>query len=173
MNQGRPSLWKRLRSRPLLSLALDVILIVAVFLAIHAWNTRSLRTGALPDLDLHALSSSSVPEARGVGVIYFFAPWCVYCKNSIDNLESLVSGGHVDWARAVALEYPSLADVRAFVDDTGFTQPVLLGNGSVARQWGIQAFPTYFVINDEGKITSRSVGYSTKAGLWLRARLAQ
>ena len=152
---------------------MDVSLIIAVFLAIHAWNTRSLRSGALPDLDLPALSSLTVPETRGVGVIYFFAPWCIYCKNSIDNLESLVTSGRVGWARAVALEYESLEDIHEFVGDTGFTQPVLLGSRDVARQWGIRAFPTYFVIDADGEIASRSVGYSTKAGLWMRAKLAE
>ncbi|MBT8061958.1 MAG: redoxin domain-containing protein [Xanthomonadales bacterium] len=168
-----PNAWRRLRRRPVLSLSIDVAVIVLVFLLIHSWNTRNLRQGVLPDLKLPALSASEIPETEGVGVIYFFAPWCFYCKNSIDNVEALVTEGRLDWARAVALEYDSKGAVQAFVDETGFRQPVLLGNGGVTREWGIQAFPTYFVVDSDGRISSRSVGYSTKAGLWLRARLAE
>jgi thioredoxin-related protein len=39
--------------------------------------------------------------------------------------------------------------------------------------WQIRGFPTYFVIDGDGKIVSRSVGYSTKIGLQIRAWLNQ
>lgn len=165
--------WRRLRKRPVLSLAVDVAVIVTAFIVIHAWNTRDLRSGRAPDLQLPVLDASVITETTGAGVVYFFAPWCSYCKHSIDNLESLVSEGRISWARAVALDYASLDAVREFIDETGFRQAVLLGNRDVSRQWGIRAFPTYFVIDSEGRIASRSVGYSTKAGLWLRAKLAE
>jgi thiol-disulfide isomerase/thioredoxin len=162
--------WTALRASRWGSLAFDVGVILLVFMAIHSWNTRELPSGAsVPVLDLARLDlqrsgegakAGALPPGE-TGVVYFFAPWCFYCRNSIDNLESLVRGGDIAWARAVALDYDNLDEVRSFVAKTGWTQPVLLGNEETAGEWSIRAYPTYFVIGPDGRIESRSVGYST------------
>lgn len=169
--------WATLRKRPGFALAFDVCVIMLVFIAIHAWNTRQLPQGnAVPALVLAQLDSTTVEQelpSDGVGVVYFFAPWCFYCKNSIDNLDKLVANGDIAWARAVALDYGNIEEVRQFITETGLSQPVLLGTQQTTRDWNINAFPTYFVIDANGDITGRSVGYSTSLGLWVRSKLAQ
>ena len=166
-----------LRSRYWLSLGFDVLVIVVAFWLIHAWSTRDLpRDEPAPGLHLAHLDVTVPVEGipDGVtGVVYFFAPWCFYCRNSIDNLDELVQDGDIAWARAVALDYSDVDEIRAFVAETGLQQPVLLGNGQTARDWNIRAFPTYFVVDANGRISSRSVGYSTRLGLWFRTWLAQ
>jgi thiol-disulfide isomerase/thioredoxin len=169
--------WATLRKRPGFALAFDVGVIILVFIAIHAWNTRQLPQGnAVPELVLAQLDSAVIEQelpSDGVGVVYFFAPWCFYCKNSIDNLDKLVASGDLAWARAVALDYGDQGEVRQFVAETGLSQPVLLGTPQTTQDWNINAFPTYFVIDANGDITGRSVGYSTSLGLWVRSKLAR
>ena len=169
--------WGRLRSRFWLALAFDAALILAVFFAIHSWQTRSLPIDEpAPETVLALLDGSGVRSAVGndsVGIVYFFAPWCFYCRTSIDNLEALAAGGAVDWATAIALDYQDPDDVQAFVDRTGVSLPVLMGTGRTAADWSIRAFPTYYVIDAEGRISSRSVGYSTWFGMRLRAWMAK
>ena len=156
-------------------------MIITVFLLIHGWNTRQLPDGEqVPGLMLAQLDAGRelAGDLQGLpqnetGVVYFFAPWCFYCRNSIDNLDKLVENGDIAWARAVALDYGEIEEVRAFVAETGLRQPVLLGNAQTSRDWNIRAFPTYFVVDADGRISSRSVGYSTSLGLWARARMAQ
>ncbi len=165
--------WARLRSRWVLSLVFDVFLILAVFGAIHAWQTRDLPVDqAAPRTVLALLDGSGVESAvrpGEPGVVYFFAPWCFYCKTSIDNLDDLVDSGAVAWGTAVALDYESAAEVSEFVEETGISLPVLMGDGRTAADWSIRGFPTYYVIDAEGRIHSRSVGYSTKLGMRWRA----
>ena len=168
--------WKRFRSHFWWSLALDALLIMAVFLAIHAWQTRDLpddepapRT-VLKLLDGDSLRAATEPGAPGV--VYFFAPWCFYCKTSIGNLDDLVADGRVAWATTVALDYADHGEVRAFVEKTGISLPVLMGDAGTAADWSVRAFPTYYVIDSEGRISSRSVGYSTLLGMLARTRLA-
>lgn len=168
--------WGRLRARKGLSLLLDVAVIVAVMIAIHAWQTRNLPDEVVPDtvlalLDGDAMATAVVPGK--VGVVYFFAPWCFYCKHSIGNLDSLVAEGRVGWGRAIALDYQSADEVRDFIAENGVRLPVLLGDGQTAADWSIRAFPTYYVIDREGRISSRSVGYSSALGIRVRASLAR
>lgn len=169
--------WRNFRSRKGWSLGFDVLLIVAVFMVIHTWNARNLPQGdAIPDLPLTSLDTENQPlelPSSGTGVVYFFAPWCAYCKHSIGNLEQLVRTGDLAWAQTVALDYSNVDEVRDFVRQTSLTLPVLMGNLQTGLDWNIQAFPTYFVIDSQGKITGRSVGYSTRLGLWARIRIAR
>lgn len=169
--------WTSFRNHYWASLAFDVFLLVVVFLLISVWQTRDLPDDDhRPPLELGWLDdmrADLVIVPGEVGVIYFFAPWCFYCKKSIDNLDGLVKGGDLAWARVVALDYQSLDEVREFIDGTGVDLPVLLGNPQTSSDWQIRAFPTYFVIDEEGAITSRSVGYSTYLGLRARVGMAR
>lgn len=167
--------WKKLRGHFWVSLFLDVLLIIAVFTLISMWQTRNLPDKEdVPPLEavwLDDRSADSVMVKGQVGVIYFFAPWCFYCRTSIDNLDELVASGKLAWARVVALEYESQDDVREFINETAVDLPVLLGSRQTTMDWNIRGFPTYFVIDANGEIASRSVGYSTKIGLKTRVWL--
>ena len=165
--------WGRFRSRKALSLLFDVALILAVFMALHAWQTRELPLDeAAPETVLALLDGSGTGSAMRpgeAGIVYFFAPWCVYCKTSIDNLDGLVADGDVAWGTAVALDYGDRSEVEEFIRKTGVTLPVLMGHSGTAADWSVRAFPTYYVIDADGRIASRSVGYSTWLGMRLRA----
>ncbi len=167
--------WKALRANYWGALAFDVVLIIAVFVLVNAWQTRNLpgdeHTPPLALAWLDDMRADSILVAGKTGVVYFFAPWCSVCRHSIGNLDALVANGKLPWARAVALDYSSLDEVRAFIATTGVKLPVLLGGPDTARDWQIQAFPTYFVIDGDGQIVSRSVGYSTSIGLQARVWL--
>jgi thiol-disulfide isomerase/thioredoxin len=164
--------WKALRANYWGSLAFDIVWIMLAFMLIHAWQTRNLpdddHTPPLELAWLDDMKADSIMVAGETGVVYFFAPWCFYCRHSIDNLDELVASGKLPWARAVALDYGSLDEVREFISETGVHLPVLLGSPQTTQDWQIQAFPTYFVIDGDGQIVSRSVGYSTKIGLQTR-----
>jgi thiol-disulfide isomerase/thioredoxin len=175
-SQSATSWWRRWRRHYWASLAGDVALLLGVMWAIHAWQTRDLPAD-LPaasfaaETELPALGGNrrlSVIGAEGRGVVYFFAPWCGWCRSSIGNVDGLLADGSIDWARAVALSYSSETEVAEFAARTGIGLPVLLGTDRTARDWSIKAFPTYFVIDADGTVLSRSVGYSTWLGLKLR-----
>ena len=148
------------------------MLILGVFLAIHAWQTRDLPIDEpAPQTVLSLLDSPGIQSAvrdGEAGIVYFFAPWCFYCRTSIDNLDKLVREGNLAWASAVALAYGDVNEVREFVNETGIGLPVLLGTAGTASDWSVKAFPTYYVIDADGNISSRSVGYSTSLGMRFR-----
>lgn len=169
--------WLGLRARPVPALVFDVFVIAGIMFAIHAWQTRDLPLDEpAPARILQSLdgtSAQSPVEPGAVGVVYFFAPWCRICRASMGNLDELVADGTVAWASAVALDYESTQAVEQFVDDVGISMPVLLGQGQEVSDWAIRAFPTYFVIDSDGRIVSSSVGYSTGLGLRFRVWWAE
>lgn len=164
--------WKALRANFWGSLAFDVVWIMLAFILVHAWQTRNLpgddHTPPLELAWLDDMTADSIMVEGETGVVYFFAPWCFYCRHSIDNLDELLASGKLSWARAVALDYGNLDEVRDFIRETDVHLPVLLGSPKTTQDWQIRAFPTYFVIDGDGQIVSRSVGYSTKIGMQTR-----
>jgi thiol-disulfide isomerase/thioredoxin len=159
------------------SVLLNAGLMVVVFLAASAWVSRNM----LP------ADGQVAPELRGItlagepydladandrpALVYFFAPWCKICAASSGNLTRLRRWRDVDDLEivAVALDWGLVREVRDYVDRHELNVTVVLGDVNVSRQWQIQAFPSYYVLDDQHRIVRRDIGYSTQFGLWLRA----
>lgn len=102
-------------------------------------------------------------------VVYFFAPWCSICDISIDNLQSLYEKNPNIDVIAVALDYVDQKQVLNFSSEHQLTFPVVYGNEQIKTAYKIQAYPSYYVLNEESTIISKSMGYSTELGLYLRS----
>jgi peroxiredoxin len=163
------------------SVLLNVALAAAVFIAATALQTRNMLPAdrqVAPGLDSMTLAGQPYDLGDAAGrpaLIYFFAPWCKICGASADNLARLRrwrDAGDFEMV-AVALDWGDAKEVRAYAErhDLGLT--VLLGDASIARQWQIYAYPSYYVLDSQHRIARRDVGYSSQLGLWWRAWTVQ
>jgi len=100
-------------------------------------------------------------------IVYFFAPWCTICKISMPNLQNKVTDGSLN-AIGIALDFDNSKQVKKFTNDLDITFPVLLGNHQIRQNYQIEAYPTYYVIDENLKLSARSMGYSTELGLTIR-----
>lgn len=159
------------------SFLLNAGLIAAVFFGVLAFQSRNML----------AADGEAAPALRGVtltgqpydledasakpALVYFFAPWCKICAASSGNLNRLRRWRDTDEIEivAVALDYRSADEVRDYVERHDLRVTVVLGDANVAGQWQIQAFPSYYVLNNEHRVVRRDIGYSSQLGLWLRA----
>ena len=159
------------------SFLLNAGLIAVVFFGGVAFKSR----------DMLAADGQVAPELRGTtltgqpydledararpALVYFFAPWCKICAASAGNLNRLRRWRDTDDIEivAIALDWATADEVRDYVEYHDLNVTVVLGNANVARQWQIQAFPSYYVLNSEHKVVRRDIGYSSQVGLWLRA----
>jgi len=162
-----------LRQRRLFRWTVDLLLIAVVFMAVNAWQTRRHRRGeSWPGLPVTALDSAPAlpPVAQGKpSLVAFWAPWCGVCSAEAANLNRVQR-----WlgARAnvftVALAYDQVASVEAFRRKHALEVPVYLGNDALQEHFQIDAFPTVYFLDEEGKVKRSSVGYTTTAGLLWR-----
>jgi thiol-disulfide isomerase/thioredoxin len=154
----------------------EALLFVGVFLAVHAWQTRGLiDTGAALPAPVTTLADlqgrqRDLREFLGRPVlVYFFAPWCGVCAASAGNLARLArwraEGLHVV---LVAMDYETVGEVTDYVHRHELGVPVLLGDAQTADAWRVAGYPTYYVLDGDGRVRRRDFGYSTLAGLWLR-----
>ena len=154
---------------------LNAAIILAVFLAVNAWQGKDLVSNQVsaPSFRLPAISGDSVAledfQGRRV-LLYFFAPWCKVCDFSIGNLNWVRKLRGEDSAAllAVALSYDDLQSVNSFVERNPLEVPVLLGTPELFKSYRIRAFPTVYTVNKSGEVDGSTVGYATTLGLWWR-----
>ena len=151
-------------------------MLVLLFLFYAYQSNGLLRTGELPAPPLKATLLSGThydlrTDSARATLVYFFAPWCGVCAASsgnIDHLRKLRSDDGLEII-LVALDWETPGEVQAYVDKHEINVPVLLGDASIARDWNVYAFPTYYMLDSLHRVAHRDLGYSTLAGLWLRS----
>ena len=165
------------RLAKLRSLLLNAGIVVIVFSVASAFQSRNMLDadgeaapplrGVTLDGEVYGLAGVSGRPA----LIYFFAPWCKICGASAGNLNRLHRWRGPDDFEvvAVALDWASAEEVRAYVERHEFDMPVLLGDSNFRGQWQIYAYPSYYVLDSEHRIARRDVGYSSQLGLLWRA----
>ena len=163
--------------RRLRSLLLNAGLFLVIFLAATAYQSRNmLETGGQVAPGLRGTTLAGEPydlaEARSrPALVYFFAPWCKICAASAGNLNRLRRWRDETELEmvAVALDWRTAEEVSAYAERHKLDIPVVLGDASVAENWQIYAFPSYYVLDGGHRITRRDIGYSSQLGLLWRA----
>jgi thiol-disulfide isomerase/thioredoxin len=154
--------WKRT--------AMEIGIVVAIFFAFRAWQTRDAPHGPAPALSGPSVEGTPLALAARPGkpvLVHFWATWCGVCRAEQDTIDALAEDHEVI---TVAAQSGSPGQVAAFVQQENLRFPVIVdASGELARRWGVHAFPTSFVLAPDGTIRSTEVGYTTSLGL--RARL--
>ncbi len=155
---------------------LEALVFAVIVVGIQAWRARDLlpaddRVTApafeLADLDGRRWSAADL--AGKPAVIYFFAPWCGVCAASSPQLRWFHRwrGDDVQ-VLLIGLDYAAPDEVRSYATRHELTMPVLMGIPATGAAYRIGGYPTYYVIDAQGRIARRDVGLTTIVGLWLR-----
>jgi peroxiredoxin len=143
-----------------------------------------------PSFQLETPQGTKVKLAslRGKAVLLeFFATWCPHCQAEAPHLRrmivSLPRSGYAfvsvnadgedaasisAFHRYFALPYPALLDPSS--EPGSFTHPG--GPGPVSRRYGVETYPTFYVLDRAGRITWRSDGEQPDALLLRELRHA-
>ncbi len=154
----------------------EAVVVLAAVLAIGVVQTRHhLGGGAQPAASFRTLDGATVTleSLRGRPVaLAFWAPWCQVCAAQSGNL-SRVSRWAGDRGRvvSVAAAYGDVGEVRAYMKEHEVTYPVLLGDDDTVRAFRVEAFPTVYFLDEQGRIKRSVAGYTTTAGLLARLLL--
>ncbi|MDC2887796.1 TlpA family protein disulfide reductase [Psychrosphaera algicola] len=152
--------------------------IVVVFLVFNLVST--IRETSLLSYD-ETVHRFIMPTVKGTTVnseqlkgkptlIYFWAPWCSVCNISLPNLQDFYRdyGSEINIV-SVVLSYQQIEDVHMKIIKHKLDFPVLLGTNEVADEFNITGFPTYYLLDADQKVVSKSLGYSSELGMRLRA----
>ena len=158
----------------------QILIVVAIFFTVQWYQQRNLLPTSAnisaPEFQLKEVESGesfSLHDFKDKKLLlYFFAPWCGVCKFSISSLQDIFLEMDQDQYAvvAVAISYESQQEVLNFKSQHKLSLPVLMGSDALASQYNVDAFPTYYVINEHGYITARDLGFSTNIGMQWRLK---
>lgn len=107
----------------------------------------------------------SLSDFKGkVILIDFWATWCPFCRESIPILGSLYNDYKDKGLEiiGIALEYDGGKGLKRFAEQKNITYTLLIGNEKLATEYSAYGVPTRFLINREGKIVEKFVGFQDK-----------
>lgn len=129
-------------------------------------KVRSLEGKVAPYVELTALNGEAFnmkEEHKGkVILLDFFEIWCGPCLESIPKIKELARRYPSDqfevWA--VVHDQRTFEKIPKFVKNREIEYPTLFGTKESEEEFGVNAFPTYAIIDKKGVIQFLSVGYS-------------
>lgn len=96
-------------------------------------------------------------------VLEFWSTTCGACRKGFPIVEGLHREGRDDLVvltvnTEAATPTQARKDVARFVEQFGYTVPILMDNGSVSRAYDVRAIPHTVIIDREGRIASMHTG---------------
>lgn len=138
---------------------------------VSAAATAQISGRIAPGFALHDVAGKSVNFSQYEGkvvLVDFWATWCPPCRRSIPDLSEL-HGKYSDRGFEVvgiSLDQPGDDRVAQFSAQMKIPYTVVMGNVQVAADWNIgSAIPIAFLVDRNGEIVDRLVGYQDKSVL--------
>ena len=159
-----------------LSMFGQIALAFIIFILLSEWQAADMRNEGeevkpltSPTLGGDIMTFPDQSAQSENTLVYFFAPWCTICDLSMGNLNLVKHQFNSDVnVLIVALDYQSIEEVQEFIADKELDFPVILGDSRWSREYQIRAFPSYYIIDSSGTVLSRTMGYSSTAGMLSR-----
>ncbi len=131
-------------------------------------ETEPAVTGQAPDFDLENFAGGRVrlsDHRDKVVLVNFWATWCPPCVKEVPDFVELY-GKYRERGLVIlgiSVDHNPGAVLPAFIERHKVNYPILLDDGKVAGDYGgITGIPTTFLIDREGMIRGRHVGYRPK-----------
>lgn len=116
-------------------------------------------------LDLEGKPFSFSDLKGKVVILDFWATWCPPCREEIPHFKALYSQYKSEGLEVVGISVDKggVNVVKSFARDYEINYPILMGNQEVAADYGgIRGIPTTFVVDRQGRIVEKFVGYRDK-----------
>ncbi len=149
-------------------LLFNLLLLLSLLIACSSEDPRSYTSSynlQMPEFSLKDINGNIVhsKDLKGkIILIDFWTTWCMPCRMEIPHLiklqEKYAKKGFT--VLGINLENKKREVIKAFAQKNKINYPILMGDQKTAGKFGsIQSIPTAFLIDKEGNINSKFVGY--------------
>lgn len=121
----------------------------------------------LPDIEGNEVKLSDYRDK--IVVLNFWTTWCKYCKTEMPEFQEAQKEYAESGDDVVMLTVNVQEDeetVKKYLSDNGITLPVLIDkDGSIAAAYGVNGFPTTYIIRKDGTLYKYAPGAIDKKTL--------
>ena len=124
-----------------------------------------------PDFSLRSDQGKTVTLSAlkgNVVLVNFWATWCGPCRAEMPGFDEVYKKFHGKGLEiiGVSLDRRGWQDVTPYLKKFPVSYPIVLGYQNLVEAYGnFDAIPTSFLIDKEGKIVERHIGYMSKTDL--------
>ena len=148
---------------------------LAILLGVTAFQSRNLLSdrAPAPAFKLYDMKGRAHDLSQYQGkktMLLFWAPWCTVCHAESHNVKA-IKAAYKDEINVVSVALAYEGDrtkVEGFIKKHDVDYTVLLGHTQTQRDYKISAFPTLYILDEQGRIEDSLVGYTTELGMRLR-----
>jgi peroxiredoxin len=136
-------------------------------------------SGKAPDFTLKNLEGEEIALSKLKGrvvLLDFWATWCGPCRESIPHLIDLYNNFQSKGFTIIGMSVDKEKEeetLRRFVKSMDIPYPVVLSPEQLARQYGISGIPTTLLIDREGKILEKIVGFNSTIAKHLTSKISE
>jgi thiol-disulfide isomerase/thioredoxin len=129
-------------------------------------NMVGISLATLPDIsDWLNRTSSEKFVATDLTIIYFWSKSCPSCHANMPELQKIRNGYADKGLQVISIHRPmgeidlDIEEVRKIAQELGVTEPCALDNDhKIGNALGVNAWPTYFLFDGEGKLRRHATG---------------
>lgn len=136
----------------------------------YAERPERARGEIVPDLELTTLEGEPITDESLEGqvvVIDFWATWCLPCRKSLPTLKALHDlGEESGLLTVVSISSETPETVRPFAEEEGMVWVLARDDSGYAVKQGfnVQSLPTILLVDHQGWILERQVGWGSDSG---------
>ncbi len=151
-----------------------LLLLILIYWAVQAYQGRDAAdSGPAPPIEAIALNGEAISLQSLKGqplLIYFWATWCHICALTRDSIDNIAQDHPVI---TIASQSGEDYEIRSYIDEHNFSAIVINDRDNrLSQRYGVNAFPSVFVLDAKGEIDDVEIGLSSEWGLRLRLWLA-
>lgn len=140
-----------------------VVVVAAVLVVVSRSSSGTTSTASATDSSVQVIAPGDFDVADYAGkplVVNMFGSWCPPCNMEAPDLGTFAEQNPGAQVVGIACE-DTESNAVAFMKKYGLTYPLVVDDGSLTQQFGVNAFPTTIFYNAKGKEVDRLVGASS------------
>jgi thiol-disulfide isomerase/thioredoxin len=148
-------------------ITIALVLLFIVSQIISYIRAPELGSDQLPKIEVELLDGSQFSVKKGKPLlVHFWSTSCPACKLEAPNIETISKKYEV---LTILVDAESHEKVKAYMQENELSFKVLNDeHGTWTKQFKVEAYPTTFIYDAQGKLRFTDVGYMTTAGLLAR-----
>ena len=137
---------------------------------IQAYHARHApQSGPAPDIQALDLNGQHVELKHYQGkatLVYFWATWCGVCSMTRGSIDNIAQDHPVI---TIASQSGNNEEIKTYQQQHQFDVTIINDKqGQISQAYGVQAFPSMFILDSKGNISDVEIGLSSEWGLRLR-----